>query len=70
MPANKQHLDKLALVEENKKTGGFFGFLMYFIQHCFICRPTNSTLEEGNIERKIPLLTPTIFFHKLSCLLL
>jgi len=29
--------------------GGFFGFLlfMYIIQHCFMCRPSDSTLSEG-----------------------
>jgi hypothetical protein len=33
--------------------GGFFGFflLMYVIQHCFICRPSDSTVsEDAGIE--------------------
>ncbi len=33
-------------------TGGFFGFFyMYCIQHCFICRPSDSTVsEDAGIE--------------------
>ncbi len=31
--------------------GGFFSFFMYVIQHCFICRPSDSTVsEEAGIE--------------------
>jgi hypothetical protein len=31
--------------------GGFFLFLSYYIQHCFICRPTDSTvLTDAGIE--------------------
>ncbi len=30
---------------------GFLGFLMYFIYHCFICRPLHSTVsEDAGIE--------------------
>ncbi len=33
---------------------GFFCFFMYDIQHCFICRPSNSTVsEDAVIERRI-----------------
>jgi hypothetical protein len=29
----------------------YFGFFMHFIQHCFICRPPNSTVsEDAGIE--------------------
>jgi hypothetical protein len=38
----------------NVLTGGFFGFFSlstYCIQHCFICRPSDSTLsEDAEIE--------------------
>jgi hypothetical protein len=27
--------------------GDFLGFLQYFRQHCFICRPSDSTVLEG-----------------------
>ncbi len=31
--------------------GGFFGFCQYFIQHCFICCPSDSTVsEDAGIE--------------------
>ncbi len=33
------------------KQGGFFGMYRYFIQHCFICRPSESTVsEDAGIE--------------------
>jgi hypothetical protein len=38
-----------------KLTGGFFGFyfVMYFIQHCFICRPSDFTVsEDARIEHR------------------
>ncbi len=36
------------------KTGIFLGFFMYFIQHYFICRPSESTVsEDAGIEPKI-----------------
>ncbi len=37
----------------NKLKGGFFGFFLflYDIQHCFICRPSDSTAsEDAGIE--------------------
>jgi hypothetical protein len=34
--------------------GGFFGFLKFFLQHCFICCPANSTVsEEAGIEFRV-----------------
>ena len=39
--------------DDNILTGDFFGFFnfMYDIQHCFICRPTDSTVsEDAEIE--------------------
>jgi hypothetical protein len=36
-----------------KRKGRFFKVFMYFIQHCFICRPSDSTLsEDAGIEPK------------------
>jgi hypothetical protein len=33
------------------KQGDFFDFFMYSIQHCFICRPSDSNVsEDGMIE--------------------
>jgi hypothetical protein len=35
-------------------TGGFFGFKMYFVQHCFICRPSDFTVsEDAGIEPRL-----------------
>jgi len=33
--------------------GWFFGFLKYFIQHCLICRPSDSTVSEGCWDRTL-----------------
>ncbi len=38
---------------------GFFLFLTYFIQHCFICRPSDSTLPmDAGIEPRIVATGP------------
>jgi hypothetical protein len=32
-------------------SGGFFYFFAYYIQHCFICRPSDSTVQtDAGIE--------------------
>jgi hypothetical protein len=42
------------------KQGDVFGFFMYFIQHCFICLPSDSTVsEDAGIE---PRMAATMAF--------
>jgi hypothetical protein len=45
-----------------KLNGDFFGLFLYFIQHSFLCRPSDSTvLEDAGIEpRTISSLSLTI----------
>ncbi len=39
------------LASKNIITGDFWDFLFYFIYHCFICRPLDSTVsEDAGIE--------------------
>ncbi len=39
--------------------GGFFGFFQYFIQPCFICRPSDSTVsEDAGIENRTVGIEP------------
>jgi hypothetical protein len=39
------------------KTGGILGgFFLYFIQHCFICRPSDPTvLKEAGVELSVSI---------------
>jgi hypothetical protein len=43
---------------------GFFSFFMYDIQHCFICRPSDSTVsEDAGIETRTVATTALAVRH-------
>jgi hypothetical protein len=51
-------------------TGGFFGFFFsnwYFIQHCFFCRPSDSTVSEdaGIKPRTVSLMDVFVYRSRL-----
>jgi hypothetical protein len=48
---NNQNKPQAKLEIYFKKTGIFYFISMYYIQHCFICRPTDFTVsEDAGIE--------------------
>ncbi len=60
----KVHL-QIAIIERSKKTflkEDIFLCFQYFIQHCFICRPSDSTVSEDAAE--IEPLTALPLVHK------
>ncbi len=48
-----------------KFTGGFF-LCMYFIQHCFICRPSDSTVSEDALIEPRTVATSALAIRRSS----
>jgi hypothetical protein len=57
-PSHYSAVTPMLVAMQNIFKGGFYCFLMYCIQHCFICRPSDSTAsEDAAIEPRIVATT-------------